>query len=126
MDEILIKEAPAQYYKSVTSLIQGFLILTNKRIFYSGTQARVKFDHGAVGNILRDKMEKAMGYDTQEEEYIFDIPLADAGHSFKRFGLSKRLVITDKNNNEYKLMLTVGKAERDTWPAAIDAAKKEI
>lgn len=124
MEEKVIKEAKAQFFKSATNMIEGFLILTNKRILYSGTQARVKFNHGAVGNIIRDKMEKAMGYDSQEEETIFDIPLSDVDHKFKRFGLSKRLVISDKQNNEYKLMLNVKKAERDEWPNAIDDAKK--
>lgn len=123
MEEKVIKEAQAQYLKSAVNLIDGFLILTNKRIFYSGSQARVKLNHGALGNVVRDKMEQAMGYDTQEEENIFDIPLTDVNHAFKRFGLSKRLVITDKQNIEYKLMLMVKKAERDEWTKAIDDAK---
>ncbi|HBS89070.1 MAG: hypothetical protein A2W91_06595 [Bacteroidetes bacterium GWF2_38_335] len=126
MEEKVIKEAKAQYFKSATNMIEGFLVLTNKRILFSGTQARVKFNHGAVGNIIRDKMEKAMGYDKQEEENIFDIPLTDANHRFKRFGFSKRLVISDKQNNEYKLMLNVKKTDRDEWPIAIDEAKKGI
>jgi hypothetical protein len=126
MEEKIIKEAKAQYLKSATHLVEGYLILTNKRIMYSGTQARVKFDHGAIGNVIRDGMEKAMGYDKQEEENIFDIPLSKAGHYFKRFGLSKRLVIHDENNNEYKLMLNVKKAERDEWPGFIDKAKQEL
>jgi hypothetical protein len=124
MEEIVIKEAQAQYLKSAVKLIDGYLILTNKRILYSGTQARVKFDHGAVGNIVRDKMEKAMGYDNNEEENIFDIPLSDLNHKIERYGFSKRLVISDKQNVEYKLMLMVKKAERDEWPNAIDNAKK--
>ena len=124
--EIVIKEVQAQYLKSAVNLINGFLILTNKRIIYSGTQARVKFNHGALGNVVRDKMEKAMGYDINEEETIFDIPLSDVNHKFKRYGFSKRLVISDKQNVEYKLMLMVKKAERDEWPAAIDNAKKGI
>lgn len=126
MEEILIKESKAQYHKSALNMIEGYLILTNKRIVYSGKQARVHFDHGALGNVIRDGMEKAMGYDKQEEESIFDIPLSEVSHSFKRFGLSKRLVITDKNNNEFKLMLIVKKAERDEWPEAIDLAKKGV
>lgn len=124
MEEQIIKEAKAQYFKSATSMIEGFLILTNKRIVYSGTQARVKFNHGAAGNIIRDKMEKAMGFDTIEEEHIFDIPLSEVNHTFKRFGFSKRLVISDKDDNEYKLMLNIKKSERDEWPEAIDNAKK--
>lgn len=126
MEEQIIKEAKAQYFKSATSMIEGFLILTNKRIVYSGTQARVKFNHGAAGNIIRDKMEKAMGYDTIEEEHIFDIPLSDMNHTFKRFGFSRRLVISDKDDHEYKLMLNIKKSERDEWPEAIDNAKQKL
>lgn len=122
MEEKVVKEAKAQYYK-LTKMIEGYLILTNKRILFSGTQARVKFNHGAVGNIIRDKMEKAMGYGNQEEETVFDIPLSEVNHKFKRFGFSKRLVIIDKQNTEYKLMLNVKKSERDEWPMAIDNAK---
>ena len=126
MEEKVIKEAQAQYLKSAVKLIDGYLILTNKRIIYSGTQARVKFNHGALGNVVRDKMEQAMGYGNQEEENIFDIPLAEVNHQFKRYGFSKRLVITDKQNVEYKLMLMVKKAERDEWPKAIEDAKTGI
>ena len=107
-------------------MLEGYLILTNKRILYSGTQARVRFNHGAVGNMLRDQMESAMGYDQQEEEHIFNIPLADVHGELKRFGLSKRLVLKDNLNNEFKLMLYVGKAERNEWPDAINNAKNEL
>jgi hypothetical protein len=126
MEEKVIKEVQAQYLKSAVKLIDGYLILTNKRIIYSGTQVRVKFDHGVVGNIVRDKMEKVMGFDIQEEEIIFDIPLSDVNSKFKRYGFSKRLVISDKQNIEYKLMLMVKKAERDEWPNAIENAKSGI
>lgn len=126
MEEIVIKEAKAQYLKSAINMLEGYLILTNKRILYSGTQARVRFNHGAVGNMLRDQMESAMGYDQQEEEHIFNIPLADVQGELKRFGLSKRLVLKDNQNNEFKLMLYVGKAERNEWPDAINNAKKEL
>jgi hypothetical protein len=126
MEEVVLKEAKAQFFKSATNMIEGYLILTNKRIVYSGTQARVKFNHGAMGNVIRDQMEKAMGYDHQEEQTIFDIPLAEVSHGFKRFGLSKRLVISDAQQNEYKLMLNIAKSERDEWPAAIDEAKKAV
>jgi hypothetical protein len=126
MEEIVIKEAKAQYLKSAINMLEGYLILTNKRILYSGTQARVRFNHGAVGNMLRDQMESAMGYDQQEEEHIFNIPLADVQGELKRFGLSKRLVLKDNQNNEFKLMLYVGKAERNEWPDAINNAKNEV
>ena len=126
MEEIVLKEAKAQYLKSAINMLEGYLILTNKRILYSGTQARVRFNHGAVGNMLRDQMESAMGYDQQEEEHIFNIPLADVHGELKRFGLSKRLVLKDNQNNEFKLMLYIGKAERNEWPDAINNAKKEV
>ncbi len=126
MEEKVIKEAKAGYFKSAINMLEGYLILTNKRIIYSGTQARIKFNHGAVGNIIRDKMEKAMGYDNQEEENIFDIPITEVQHALKRFGLSKRLVLRDKLNNEYSLSLMVKKSERDEWITAIDEAKRGI
>lgn len=125
MEEKVIKEAQAGYFKSAINMLEGYLILTNKRIIYSGTQARVKFDHGAMGNIIRDKMEKAMGYDKQEEENVFDIPITEVQHTLKRFGFSKRLVLRDNHNNEFSLSLMVKKSERDEWPAAIDKAKNE-
>jgi hypothetical protein len=124
MEEKMILEAPAQYFKSATHMKEGHLSLTNRRVLYLGAQARVKFNHGALGNVIRDKMEEAMGYGNAEEECAFDIPLAEVQHRFKRFGLSKRFVIGDGKGNEYSLMLNVGKAVRDSWPAAIDDAKK--
>lgn len=125
MEEIVIKEAQAQYFKSATNMIEGFLTLTNHRLVYSGTRARMKFNHGAVGNVIRDKMASAMGQGDDQEESIFDLPLSEVSHRFKRLGFSKRLVITDAQGTEYKLLLAVKKAERDTWPGAIDAAKAE-
>ena len=60
------------------------------------------------------------------------VPTADGvqiaigvAHRFKRMGLPKRLVISDGQGAEFKLLLDVKKAERDTWPGAIDAAKAE-
>lgn len=123
MEEKVIKEDKAGYFKSAINMLEGYLILTDKRIIYSGTQARIKLNHGAAGNILRDKMEKAMGYDNLEEENVFDIPISEVQHTLKRFGLSKRLVLKDKLNNEYSLSLMVKKAERDEWMKAIDQAK---
>lgn len=125
MEEKIVKEVKAQYFKSAVNMIEGYLILTNKRILYSGVQARVKFNHGALGNVLRDKMENAMGYGSNEEEAIFDIPLSEVSHRLKRFGFSKRLVISDRQNNEYKLLLHGKKQERDEWVQVIEAAKRE-
>lgn len=122
MEESVLKQSRATYLKSATHLIEGYLVLTEQRLVYSGTQARVQFDHGAVGNVIRDKMEKAMGYDVQKEQIIFDIPLADVTHGLKRYGFSKRLVLTDKQGNEFKLMLK--KSERNEWPEAIEQARK--
>lgn len=123
MEEKILKESEASYFKSATNVLNGFLVLTNKRLIYSGTRQRVRLNHGAAGNILRDKMEKAMGYDNPQEEHIFDIPVAEVKHGFKRFGLSKRLVLTDSNGNEYKLMLK--KSERNEWPDAIEQARNQ-
>ena len=122
MDEKILKQSEAQYFKSVTKVLKGQLTMTTDRIRYSGIQDRAQFDHGAVGNIIRDKMESAMGYDNLPEELIFDIPLKDVKHELKRFGLSKRLVIIDKDGNEYKLAIHP-KAERNSWPEAIDSSK---
>lgn len=126
MEERILKEVKAGYFKSAINMLEGYLILTNERMIYSGTQARVKLNHGAMGNMLRDKMEKSMGYDDLDEETIFDIPLSEVQHSLKRFGLSKRLVLKDKLNNEYSLSLMVKKAERDEWIKAIDEAKSGV
>src|SRR6218665_249819 len=104
-------------------MLNGYLVLTNKRIFYSGSQVRLKVNHGAVGNIIRDKMESALGYDSIEEEHIFDIPLSDVTPSLKRFGFSKRLMLTDKSGNQFKLMVN-SKTERNEWPEVIENAKK--
>lgn len=122
MEEQIIKESVANYFKSATNMLEGSLILTNKRLAYSGTQARLKMNHGAMGNIIRDKMEKAMGYDNPEEQYIFDIPINEVNYSLKRFGLSKLFLITDGQNNQYKIALK--KSERDEWSTLIDNAKK--
>jgi hypothetical protein len=122
MEEQIIKEGEAHYFKSATHLVEGSLVLTNKRLIYSGTQARVQLNHGALGNIIRDKMETAMGYDNPEEQHIFDIPINEVNHSLKRFGLSKLFLITDGQNNQYKV--AVKKSERDEWSNSIDKAKK--
>ena len=123
MEEQLLKEAKAQYFQSATHMKEGFLILTSRRLLSSGTQARVRFNHGAMGNLIRDKMEEAMGYGNEGEEAVFDLPLAKVKVDLRRFGLSKRLVVTDAQGTEYKLMLNVPKAERDTWPAEVEKAK---
>jgi hypothetical protein len=126
MDEIVLKEVKASYLKTATNMLEGYLVLTNKRIFYSGTQARIRMNHGAIGNVIRDKMETAMGYDNPEEEHLFDIPLGQLNCSLKRYGLSKRVVLSDHQGNEFKLMVYEKKAERDQWPVIIEKAKQEI
>jgi len=123
MEEKIIKESKAIYFVSAVKALEGYLIMTNKRIMYSGTQLRTQFDHGVVGNVVRDKMEKAMGYDNPKEEYIFDIPVSEVSQSLKRFGFSKRLLLTDKEGNQYKLTI-YSKTEREEWPEAIESAKK--
>lgn len=122
MEEKVLKQANAQFYKSATSMIEGSLVLTNKRIFFSGTQARVQLGYGEAGQAIQGRLEDLFGID-RSEQFIFDIPVSEVSPSMKRFGLSKRLVITDGAQNEYKLMLQVKKAERDEWPAAIEAAR---
>lgn len=124
MEEQIIKESEAQYFKSATVVLKGSLILTSQRVMYSGTQERIKMNHGVVGNVIRDKVESSMGYDNPAEQAIFDIPISEVAHGLKRFGLSKRLVLTDADGNEFKLVLK--KSEREEWPDAIDNAKKQL
>lgn len=126
MEEKIVKQVKAQYFKSATKVLLGDLTLTNQRITYSGIEQRIKQNHGVVGNVIRDKMEKAMGYDDLQEEHIFDIPLSEAESYLKRFGLSKRLVIADKSGTEFKLILEAKKAERDEWPNTIENTKKSL
>lgn len=125
MEEKIVKESQASYFKSATHVMTGALIMTSDSIRYSGTQDRLKMDHGALGNKVRDKLEAKMGYDNPEEQFIFDIPLADFQYELKRFGLSKRLIITDKEGTVFKLTIP-NKAERNEWPEAIDNAKKGV
>lgn len=122
MAEKIIKESAADYLKSLTHLIKGTVILTNRRVFFFGEHARLKFDHGAIGNMIRDKMEQSMGHTNAEDDYVFDIPLQKAQSSLKRFGLSKRLAISDGQGNEYKLIIN-DKDLRNSWPDAIAGAK---
>lgn len=124
MEEIILKEAEANYLKSAVNMLQGYLVLTNKRIYYSGVQVRVKFNHGAIGNIIRDKMEEKLGYNNPKEEAVFDIPISEVQHRLKRFLFSKRLVLKDKTNTEYQLMLVAKNTELNVWQQAIDEAKK--
>ena len=105
MEEKVIKESEAQFFKSATKVLEGFLVMSTNRIVYYGKQARMKFDHGVLGNVVQKKMESAMGYGNPQEEFIFDIPLQEVSHGMKRFGFSKRLVISDSNGNEYKLII---------------------
>jgi len=122
MEEKIIKSSQAAYFQSVAKMFNGNLILTDKRILFQGEHARIKFDHGAVGNIIRDKMEKAMGYD-EPEEFVFEIPVAEAQQELRRFGFSKRLILKDRTGHEFSIQIGK-KAERDEWPAAIDNAKQ--
>jgi hypothetical protein len=118
MEQQIIKQSEAMYFKSATVVLKGQLIMTDKRISYTGTQDRLQMNHGAVGNIIRDKLEEKMGYNDLPEETIFDLPVIEVTPSLKRFGFSKRLVITDVEGNEFKL--TIKKSERDEWPNAIE------
>jgi hypothetical protein len=123
MEEKIIKQTEAMYFKSATKVLKGNLVLTDKRIMYSGKIDRLQVDQGVLGNIVRDKVEKKMGYANPEEEQIFDIPISEVQHALKKYGFSKRLVITDKEGAEFKLTIAK-KAERAEWPIAIDDAKK--
>ncbi|MCG8573635.1 MAG: hypothetical protein MI810_02030 [Flavobacteriales bacterium] len=123
MEEQIIKQSEASYFKSATKVLKGYVTLTEKRIIYSGIQERAQMNHGVVGNVIRDKMEKAMGYGNEQEELIFDLPLAQVEAELKRYGLSKRLLIRDSDGKEFKLTIWGKKAERESWPGAINDAK---
>jgi hypothetical protein len=123
MEEKFIKQSEAMYFKSSTKVLKGNLTLTDKRITYAGIHERLKVNHGVLGNVVRDKLEKKMGYDNPQEELIFDIPISEAVPSLRKYGFSKRLIITDKEGTEFKLTLYT-KAERAEWPVAINEAKK--
>ena len=122
MEEQVIKQSEAMYFKSATVVLKGQLIMTDKRLSYSGIQDRMQMNHGAIGNIVRDKLEEKMGYNDLPEHVIFDLPLIEVTPSLKRFGFSKRLVINDIEGNEYKL--TIAKKERDGWLDAIEKARR--
>lgn len=123
MEENIVRESQASYFKSATVVLTEALTLTDNSLRYSGTQDRLQMNHGALGNKLRDKLEEKMGYDNPEEHYIFNIPLSEVNSELKRYGLSKRLVITDKEGTEFKLTIAQ-KADRNEWPEAIENAKK--
>ncbi|MDG1477387.1 MAG: hypothetical protein P8Q14_09590 [Vicingaceae bacterium] len=122
MEDQIVKKSEAMYFKSATVVLKGDLIMTDKRISYSGVQDRMQMNHGAVGNIVRDKIEEKMGYNDLPNETIFDLPLIEVTPSLKRFGFSKRLVITDIEGNDYKL--TIDKKERDSWLDAIEKGRR--
>ncbi|PKP05075.1 MAG: hypothetical protein CVU11_01380 [Bacteroidetes bacterium HGW-Bacteroidetes-6] len=124
MEENVIKNTEAAYFESVTKMFTGNLVLTSNRVLFVGEHARVQFDHGVIGNVIRDKMEKAMGYD-KPDEYVINIPLIELQHELKRYGFSKRLVLRDKAGKTYSIQINK-KAERDLWPEAIENAKKEL
>lgn len=120
MEEKITKQSEAFYFVSAIKVLKGQLIMTNERLLYSGIQERLKVNHGKLGNVLRDNIEKKMGYDNLPVEEIFDIPLKDASAELKRAGLSKRLVVTDhRDGKSYKLTINK-KAERNEWPEMIN------
>jgi hypothetical protein len=121
MEEALLHKSQAAYFKSATKMFNGELVLTTTRVIFTGEHARIQMNHGAIGNIIRDKMETAMGYDTPEESLI-DIPISEIKFELKRFGLSKRLILEDKDGQVYKLQINE-KSIRDAWPSEIDKAK---
>lgn len=121
MEEVILKSSDAAYFKSATKMFTGQLVLTNRRILFNGEHARLKFDHGAIGNILRDKMEKAMGYD-EAEQFVFEMQIGEAKHELRRFGFSKRLILHDPQGQKYNIQIN-SKKERNGWPDAIDHAK---
>lgn len=123
MEENVIKNTEAAYFKSTTKMFTGNLVLTNNRIVFTGEHARLKMNHGAIGNVIRDKMEKAMGYDTPEE-FLINIPLSELTCELKRFGFSKRLVLWDKEGTRFNLQINK-KSDRNEWPEVINKAKQE-
>lgn len=123
MEEKIIMQSKANYFQSATKMLEGYLTLTDKRITYSGTQDRIQLNHGLIGNAIRDKVEKAMGYDEQKEEFIFDLPADQVTPSLKRFGFGKKLILACADGKEFKLLIH-SKKERDEWPQKIEDAKR--
>lgn len=117
MEENIIKKSEAAYFQSATKMFTGDLVLTNNRIVFTGEHARLKMNHGIIGNVIRDKVEKTMGYD-KADEFMINIPIADVSYEFRRFGFTKRLILSDKNGQIFKIQITK-KSERDEWPSAI-------
>ncbi len=124
MEEKIIRQSEAGYFKSATKLFNGYLILTDTRISFMGEHARIKMNHGALGNIVRDKVEKKMGYD-QPEQCQIDILLSELKYEVKRFGFTKRLILTDKDGQVYKTQITK-KSERAEWPDLIEQAIQNL
>lgn len=123
MEEIVLKESDGQYFQSASKLLEGKLILTNKRVLFSGVLHRSQMSHGLVGNVIKDQLEKKMGYADTDEKQVFSIPLKDAKVEMKG-GMFKKLIFSDASGNSWKV-INVKKAERVEWPSNVEDAKKQ-
>lgn len=122
MEENIIIKSEAAYFQSAVKMFTGDLVLTNNRIVFTGEHARLKMNHGLLGNVIRDQVEKKLGYD-KAEEYMINIPIAEVSYEFKRFGFTKRLILRDKKGQLFKIQIAK-KADRNAWPSAINDAVK--
>jgi|GEM_PF-1588115 len=123
MSETILKRTEADYQASLTKVLKGDLILTRERLMYAGEQQRMQFDHGVIGNAIQDKMKAMAGHDQATVEHVFNLPVADVSARLKRYGFSKRLVITDAEGTEYRLFIW-DKKERNAWVQAIQDARE--
>ena len=123
MEEKILKESDGQYFQTASKLLEGKLVLTNKRVLFSGVLHRSQLNHGVVGNVIKDKLEKKMGYSNTDDQLVFSIPLNDASVTMKG-GMFKKLIFSDKQGNSWKI-INVKKAERVEWPSNVEDAKKK-
>lgn len=121
MEENIIKESEAIYLESSVKMFKGNLVLTDQRIIFTGEHERIKLNHGILGNVVRDKLEKKMGYDKPEES-VFDLSLSGIDCALKKFLFAKNIIITDKTGKTYKVQI-VKKADTEDWVEAINKSK---
>lgn len=120
MEETIVLQANSGYFEKPTKLYNGELVLTNKRILFSGEHERVKYDYG-IGNQVVKKMEDVLGYN-KGIEHLIEIPVQEVTAELKRFGFTKRLILKDSQGKVYKLQLHDRKLQ-PSWIQTIDELK---
>ena len=104
--ETLLKSGGASFKESFSKVESGVLLLTDRRLFYRGT-----------GKVEGSGDDVGMSYDVGSND--FELLLGDISSveitKFKVF-----IIIKDKDNNEFKLMLGL------TWKRTAEEWKNEI